>query len=1367
MEQEQVLGLDLGTNSIGAALRNGKDFVWGGVYTFSKGFGMAKSGEFSLANQRTTYRSKRRLYNSRRYRKWELLKALIANDYCPLDEQSFTKWKNYTKGVGRIYPVDHIEFQNWIKMDFNNDGKPEFSSPYHLRSYLFDNQIDLKDSIERHKIGRALYHMAMRRGFKSSRKSGKNEESAIYKGSTDTTTTPYNIYKEGIEIHGTLGKYLATIEDGDARLRNRYTLRSDYHKEFWAILKTQRLSNSAFAEACEKAIFYQRPLRSQKGLVGKCPLEPIKSRCPESHPDFELFRALQFLNHLKYKDENDNMTQIPIEWIELLYFKLFKQLRDTCKFIDIRSNLNEIAGKKLILNYDHKRDDTTVSLCPIRSRIESVFSCAFEDIQIPASKTSKSGKNFLSGEDIWHAMFHFEDQEFFEKYCLNNLKLNTKQAKVLLTGWNNLRIGYSNLSLKAIRKILIPLKQGSVYSEAVLLAKVQDFIGKQEFINDYEIILQDLHKVSEIVSFDCLCARLANKLIFLSKLEDNEDSFDEHLVTVEAKALLGVAAWKSFDDLIQTKVVQTVLEKFETHFIEKADGSKKSGTVLAKSVQSEFAKSLSERYGLNVDEITKALYHHSNIAYYPDVKSDPNKENLLPSPIIPALKNPGAYKTLHKLRRVINDLLENGLIDQNTRVVVEIARSMNSKNERNAIEKFQTENAKINASAIAVLAEAAADDDFQGMVNPKSARDLEKFKIWIEQIPDFEKTVAAIMSEGDTLKRYKLWKEQNGICIYTGRPISFTALFLPNITDFEHTIPRSLCFDNSLANQTITFKEVNRLKNNRIPSELENFKEVTGTTGTILSRLTNWKETEKRLFKSISQLTANIKATEEPSKKAELIQKRHVKKFEHDYWKRKLECFEIEKDKVNEGFRNSQLIDTQIITKYAYHFLKSVFYSVDSQVGETTSLFKEIYNVGEPNNAKKDRSKHTHHLEDAAVLTLLPRRTRMKKIMEAYFKAKEDSINFYDGYLTIGKSGVSNAIRDMVDLTLVNNLTSQDRTLKTVKKKVRKRGEVQYLDNSKTNPKIATGDAVRGQLHSETFYGKIKIAAKDESGSLLRNDEGSIQFQKDKNGKEIYKMVGRKSIMDVNFKTDLIIDDHLMKYLTKQIEKGVKQDKLKDFQGNNIRHLRCEVKVGGGKMNPENVSVIKEQTYKSKKEYKNYYYTNTGDNYMFGLYENENGRKIVPINTFESTQLSFEQNEDTNKEIFKSKEPVIIGRGKNAKPSQLKHIFIQGQKVLFFLESKEELKDLQIKELSKRLYYIKRFHQAERGNIVFQHHLEARSDDELLKAFGTKGKNGFAINALNQTFTPPRILFTPSQNLFAIECVDFIMNLDGSIDFKY
>lgn len=362
---------------------------------------------------------------------------------------------------------------------------------------------------------------------------------------------------------------------------------------------------------------------------------------------------------------------------------------------------------------------------------------------------------------------------------------------------------------------------------------------------------------------------------------------------------------------------------------------------------------------------------------------------------------------------------------------------------------------------------------------------------------------------------------------------------------------------------------------------------------------------------------------------------------------------------------------------------------------------------------------------------------------------------------------------------LTNNIADKDQTLTLGKKIVRKRGKVVWLrdkngkilldENGNKIHKIAQGDSIRGELHLQTYYGKIKMAAKDEKGSLQRDEEGKIIYNQ-VDGKDEMWMVIRKPIDTVNFSSDVIIDKHIEKYLKKQISDGVKQNELKDFQGNILRHLRCRVKAARGFMNPENATIVKEQVYKSSKEYKNYIYADSGENYMFGLYENENGRSIVPFNVFESAHYMKHINEATSENLFNSKEPIYIGRGKNKKEAVLKHVFMVGQKVLFFEEDKEELKDLHVEDLAKRLYFVRNLADAKQGLIRFQHHLEARDEKQLgedfpISEFGQKGRNGFS--KFPTDFVAPRLLLSPGNFDFIIEGKDFEMKLDGSVEFKF
>ena len=346
--------------------------------------------------------------------------------------------------------------------------------------------------------------------------------------------------------------------------------------------------------------------------------------------------------------------------------------------------------------------------------------------------------------------------------------------------------------------------------------------------------------------------------------------------------------------------------------------------------------------------------------------------------------------------------------------------------------------------------------------------------------------------------------------------------------------------------------------------------------------------------------------------------------------------------------------------------------------------------------------------------------------------------------------------------------------LTPAKKNVRKRGKRVYLKDRNGNDvldksghrkeKFAKGSSVRGLLHKETFYGQIKIAKK-ENGSLIRNEAGEIVFNRINGEDEIWAVI-RIQVTDSKFNAKNIVDDSLREYVLKQLE-SKNSNELIDFSGKKIRHIRCRVKSGKGFMNPKNLTKVKRQTYLSDKEYKNFYYADSGANYLFGLYETSKGkREVKAVNVFSAAKINSLKPVRSKEELFEPN--LCIGAKKEI--AKLIHVFQEGQKVIFFFESKEELKELPLGELSKRLYFVRRLHQATIGNIQFQHHLEARTDEELVKAFPkdkykSAGKDGFS--KFQKDFIAPRLLFKPTRDEFVIEKKDFLFHMDGSIKFLF
>lgn len=496
---EKVLGLDLGTNSIGWAViernENTCKLLYNGVEIFQEGVAREKGNEIPMVKARTDARALRRHYFHRRLRKIELLKVLVENNMCPpLTEEQIKAWKNQ-----KIYPcVD--DFIAWQRTNDN-----ENNNPYRDRYIAINEVLDLSLQHDRYLLGRAFYHLAQRRGFLSNRKDMTNEdESGIVKSGISSLTE--EMKNAGCRY---IGEYFYKLYQSGEKIRGKYTSRNEHCRaEFNAICKRQNLS-AELIEVLNRAIFFQRPLKSQKGIVGKCTFESKKSRCPISHPRYEEFRMLSFINNIKIKTLNEN-RRLNAQEIDSIIPLFLRKSKPQFKFEEIAKT---IAGKKENYGYiDDKKDvayrfnykmDTVVSGCPMIAAFKSVWdndwldeicSCYIKGI-------GKSRNEIIN--DIWHVLFSFDSDDKLRSWLKTNLQLDEANADKLIT----IPQGYASLSLNAIDKILPFLRKGYRYDEAVFVANLKylfcsDIVENTErynelcrsvlrIVNDFEPIVID------------------------------------------------------------------------------------------------------------------------------------------------------------------------------------------------------------------------------------------------------------------------------------------------------------------------------------------------------------------------------------------------------------------------------------------------------------------------------------------------------------------------------------------------------------------------------------------------------------------------------------------------------------------------------------------------------------------------------------------------------------------------------------------------------------------------------------------------------------------------------------------------------------
>jgi len=663
MNKKRILGLDTGTNSLGWAVVDQEEsgqytLIDKGVVIFQEGVKIEKGIESSKAAERTEHKALRRQYFRRRLRKVAVLKALVKYNLCPsLTEEDLKLWK-----LRKIYPKKD-EFMEWQRTSDNED-----INPYHCRYICLNEVLNLDRQKDRYTLGRAFYHMAQRRGFLSNRLDATEEqESGAVKSGIS------NLNKE-MEENGCeyLGEYFYKLykENGNAvRIRTRYTDREQhYKKEFFAICEKQHLP-SEMVEELTRALYFQRPLKSQRQNVGKCTFEKRKPRCSDSHPMYEVFRMLSFLNNIRIQGPWDNdlrpLNEEEQKKIEPLFYRKSKVNFD---FEDIAK---KIAGKG---KYQWKGDTKTdlpykfnyrmsqgVSGCPTIAQLKEVFGEEWKEgiAETFTLNTKKDGTQKSVDEmvnDIWNVLFFFDSKDKVKEFGLKHLQLDEEQAEK----FSKIRLSrdYASLSLKAIRNILPFLHMGMLYSHAVFMANIPKIVGPA--------IWNDEQKHNHIIDEVC---KMANAPL------------------------------------------------------EKEKGLRQTLDICIKDL-------LAKEYGIEESRLD-GMYHPSMIETYPDAK--PNKDGvvLLGSPRTNAVKNPMAMRSLHEVRKVVNSLIKEGKIGPDTEVHIEYARELNNANMRAAINERQREQDKKHkqyADEIRQLYKEATGKDIE-----PTETDILKFQLWEEQ----------------------------------------------------------------------------------------------------------------------------------------------------------------------------------------------------------------------------------------------------------------------------------------------------------------------------------------------------------------------------------------------------------------------------------------------------------------------------------------------------------------------------------------------------------------------------------------------------------------------------------------------------------
>ena len=205
---------------------------------------------------------------------------------------------------------------------------------------------------------------------------------------------------------------------------------------------------------------------------------------------------------------------------------------------------------------------------------------------------------------------------------------------------------------------------------------------------------------------------------------------------------------------------------------------------------------------------------------------------------------------------------------------------------------------------------------------------------------------------GQQIIKVKLYREQNGVCLYSGKPIDFeTMLRDDNAYQVDHIVPFSRSNNDGITNKTLVLTEENQKKGNQTPFEYFGADEK------------RWKEFAARV-ESIYK-TRDIKTSDKAT---------NAINYKYNGYAMKKKQNLLLQDYKNDSWNVRALNDTRYITRFIQNYLRQ---NVDFAEGEekqrviapngtTTAYLRKRWGLA------KDRAEDVlHHAKDAAVVAAI------------------------------------------------------------------------------------------------------------------------------------------------------------------------------------------------------------------------------------------------------------------------------------------------------------------------------------------------------------------------------------------------------------
>lgn len=187
--------------------------------------------------------------------------------------------------------------------------------------------------------------------------------------------------------------------------------------------------------------------------------------------------------------------------------------------------------------------------------------------------------------------------------------------------------------------------------------------------------------------------------------------------------------------------------------------------------------------GLTYDKACEQVYGDHRAQYNGERMPLLSFGKLKEEGALDSVNNPVVLRAIAQTFKVINAIIRRYGSPQ--AIHIELAREMKRNyKDRKKIEDSQKENQKHNSDI---------------------RKDVEELK--------------GSAATGQDIVKMKLYEEQNGVCLYSGKQLDINRLFEVGYAEVDHIVPYSKCFDDSYNNKVLVFSSENQHKGNRLPLE--------------------------------------------------------------------------------------------------------------------------------------------------------------------------------------------------------------------------------------------------------------------------------------------------------------------------------------------------------------------------------------------------------------------------------------------------------------------------------------------------------------------------------------------------------------------